>query len=212
MKVRLLYISLLGLFLTVNAAANDNSIYVSGIRHTLDHNSFIKVGRKYIATIRVVGDIGQPLIFDIDSKIKGFGFYDIGFECYQIIDRKPDGTYRTVPGNPPNCQLTRVNPSNEFYFSARLNVSCSGIVIGTSTENKNALLSTQQLQAIKGSVDLESGQVIGNPYDRNRNINLLVDAAHSTGGQCKELRLEIEGLHGTQIYEIVSNVTIAEPF
>ncbi|WP_299939569.1 hypothetical protein [uncultured Microbulbifer sp.] len=221
MKIIKMRYIIIYLLLIINSPANSyenlsefssgDSIYISGEKFTLGSNSFVKSGQKYVAIIPVVGDIGQQLIFDIDARVKGYGFYDTGFECHKFYIQ-PNGSIRIGSGIPPNCDATSVNPSNEFYFSVRMNVTCSNLVIGTNTENRNTLLTSEQLQAIEDSVDRVSGFVVGNPYERNRNLNLLVDASRKTEGQCKELKLELEGLNGTQIYEISSDIIIAEPF
>lgn len=205
-------------FETLPGLAANKYVFVSGSRVTLNHESFTNVNKnikgandKYVALVRVEGDPAGPLIFDVDATIKGSGFYDTGFRCYKYF-RQPNGSVRIGAGLPPNCDSTSVNVDNKFYFSVRLNVTCNEMVVGTYTGNKNALITPSQVQTIENSIDRTYGWIIGNPYETKREISLLVNAERNTGGACKELRVELEGLQGTKLSEITSNVLIAEPF
>ncbi|WP_444924249.1 hypothetical protein ACJJH9_02995 [Microbulbifer sp. DLAB2-AF] len=191
-------------------------VYVNGTRITLSDESFVNIGgQKYVATVPVEGDVGRDLIFDIDAKIKGDGYYDLGFKCYargwQIGELEPGIRDLLFPWYPP-CPIGYAVPGDNFYFSIRMDVTCSDFIIGTESANRNTLLTSEQKSAIAKSVDRKWGKVIGNPYERTRELNLLIDNYLNTEGACKELRIEIEGLNGTQISEIVGDILIAEDF
>ncbi|WP_299939571.1 hypothetical protein [uncultured Microbulbifer sp.] len=224
--------SIAGALAAVDKSDAVDSIYISGEKYTLNNESFTQysVGEvngwtlpnprytrpieryNLIATIPVIGDIGQPLIFDVDIKVKGLGFYDSGFRCYLWVadDALQD------KGTPPNCDLVDVfDADNEFYFSVSMSVDCiaeNTFNLGSNIQNRDALLTPEQALAIEDSVDRTYG-VIGNPYNREREVNLLVDGYRDAGGsKCEELRVELSGFPDTEIYQISGDIIIAEPF
>lgn len=207
-----------GDFVSHSNFATNKYVYVSGTRVTLDHTSFTKYDdiESYFALVRVDGDAGQSLVFDVDAKVKGNGFYDVKEDCIRL-DPIGEPVYPDPMSNWQPMGTRRVctasdYPKNKFFFTVRLNVTCNEHVVGTYTGNKNALLSPAELKAAKGGVDPITGKPIENPYNTERNINLLVDAEINTGGACKELRVELEGLQGTKISDITTDILIAESF
>ncbi|WP_299939573.1 hypothetical protein [uncultured Microbulbifer sp.] len=171
-----------------------------------------------------MGNIGQELIFDIDLKINGLRFYDAGFHCYVYVEDTdlPFPSPKTIKyklvdsGTPPNCvEIEIVGPGNEFHFSVSMNVACSGMAIGSNAANKNATLTLEEIGAIRDSIHEIYG-VIGNPYDRKRELNLIVDGSLEAGErQCKTLSIYLSGFSDAeeyQIHEITSDIIIAQSF
>lgn len=213
MKILAIFISFFTLFFTAEGVANDSVIYVSGVKHTITQQEFVGniYGSVYTAKIPVSGDNGQQLIFDIDARISGNGALDTGFECHKMYPQ-PGGFVLIGAGTPPDCQFTTVNPSNRFRFIVELNAYCSSIPIGTDMDNRNALLTTAEVAAIKDSVDTNFGLILGNPYETQRSLNLLVDNTLVTDGNCQELTLEVRGLEKTYINSIDMDIFIGETF
>ncbi|WDE05768.1 hypothetical protein SG34_002185 [Thalassomonas viridans] len=210
MNIKVLISSLLLILFAAELQAFDDVIYIAGSKHSITKQAFSRSGSVYTARIPVSGDHGQQLIFDIDARITGHGALDPGFECHKLYPQ-PGGYFLIGAGNPPDCTYTTVNPSDQFRFIVEMNAYCSNIAIGTDMDNRNALLTAQQVTAIKNSVD-SYGFIVGNPYNTYRSLNLLVDNTLVTQGDCRELTLEIKGLEQTQIGTIDMDILIGEVF
>ncbi|WDD98706.1 hypothetical protein [Thalassomonas actiniarum] len=210
MNIKILMISLLTMLFTANLQAFDDVIYIAGSKHSINKQAFSQSGSVYTAKIPVSGDYGQQLIFDIDARISGNGAIDTGFECHKLYPQ-PGGYFLIGAGNPPDCTYTTVNPSNQFRFIVEMNAYCSNIAIGTDMDNRNALLTAEQVTAIKNSVN-SYGFIVGNPYNTYRSLNLLVDNTLVTNGNCQELTIEVKGLEQTHIGTIDMDILIGEVF
>ncbi|WP_281561092.1 hypothetical protein [Thalassomonas sp. RHCl1] len=210
MNIKILITSLLTMLFAANLQAFDDVIYIAGSKHTITKQAFSQSGSVYTAKIPVSGDYGQQLIFDIDARISGNGAIDTGFECHKLYPQ-PGGYFLIGAGNPPDCTYTTVNPSNQFRFIVEMNAYCSNIAIGTDMDNRNALLTAEQVTAIKNSVN-SYGFIVGNPYNTYRSLNLLVDNTLVTNGNCQELTIEVKGLEQTHIGTIDMDILIGEVF
>lgn len=164
--------------------------------------------------IPVVGDVGQELIFDIDAHIEGEGYYDIGYECTNLI-HVGEGVFMPVPGSIGSCLFESVAPSDEFTFEVELSAYCSGTYIGSDIDNRNVLLQESYVESIRAEAQNllgnEYGALFPKIYDDHRDMNLLLDNRLSINGYCEELTITIEG-NKTFIDKIDLDVLIAEPF
>jgi len=210
MNIKIVILGLSAMLFTAKLLAFNEVIYVAGSKYNITKQSFSGNGSVYTAKIPVSGDYGQQLIFDIDARISGNGAIDTGFECHKLYPQ-PGGYFLIGAGNPPDCTYTTVNPSNQFRFIVEMNAYCSSIPIGTDMDNRNALLTAEQVTAIKNSVN-SYGFIVGNPYDTYRSLNLLIDNTLVTHGNCRELTLEVKGLEQTQISAIDMDILIGEVF
>lgn len=93
---------------------------------------------------------------------------------------------------------------------------CSGTYIGSSIDNRDALLQESEVLRIKNEAKLLIDQ--GRPfflfpelYERHRDMNLNLDANPAIEGNCEELTIRLEGKN-TYIDKVNLDILIAEPF
>ncbi|SMF16059.1 hypothetical protein [Pseudobacteriovorax antillogorgiicola] len=201
---------------TASLQARKDPIFIAGIKYSFDERDFVnRWGREYELTIPVSGDSGEnQLIFDIEAAVEGNGFYNDGFECHKYYPQ-PGGMVLIGSGYPPDCHRMTVNPRNQFKFIVNIDVKCSGIPIGNESDDKNSLLSSQEVREIKETMErwISQGRYIfDSVIDRHRSINLIVDNELNTGGDCESLTVKISGRSGTTISKIDLDVTISERF
>lgn len=160
----------------LSAVATASVIYVSGIKYTLNKSDFQQSGQTFTAALEVVGDQGRPLMFDIDARVGGLGKETPEASCAM------------------SCHTAQANSNTvDFRYVVEMQVSCSGIAIGSETDNRNALNDTWV-------------------SDRYREVKLLVDNTLTTHGQCQQLDIAVKGLDLDHISMIDLDVIIAEYF
>ncbi|WP_281559076.1 hypothetical protein [Thalassomonas sp. RHCl1] len=172
-----------------------DTVYVNGTLHTLSKSDFAQSGDNYTAYIDVIGDYGQQLIFDIDAIVGGDGFQEVTYVT-EVGDRCIRWNGKKTPDHSTCIQYNLIEVpvySNDFRYMTELQVTCSGIAIGSDMDNKNALV---------------NGQVT----DTYRETKLLVTNQKNTGGSCQQLKVEIKGLELAAINNISLDVLIAEAF
>ncbi|WP_281559080.1 hypothetical protein [Thalassomonas sp. RHCl1] len=167
----------------LSGAAHADTVYVNGTLHTLSKSDFVQSGNNYTAYIDVVGDNGQQLIFDIDAVVGGNGYQQITYQkiCLQM------GRWGCVEPD------IREIISEDFRYVVELDVSCSGIAIGSDLDNKNE-------------------QVDGRVANKYREVKLLTQNTLVTGGNCQQLKVAVNGLELSSISNISLDVLIAETF
>lgn len=167
----------------LSTAVHADTVYVNGVLHTLAKSDFVQSGDNYTAYIDVVGDNGQQLIFDVDAIVGGNGYQEITYVriCHQM--------------GPWGCTEPDVREiiSNDFRYMVELQVTCSGIAIGSDMDNKNELVN-------------------GRVNDKYREVKLLTKKTTTTGGNCQQLKVEVKGLELSSIHNISLDVLIAEQF
>ncbi|WDE11877.1 hypothetical protein [Thalassomonas haliotis] len=172
-----------------------DTVYVNGTLHTLAKSDFVQSGDNYTAYIDVIGDYGQQLIFDIDAIVGGDGYQEVTYVT-EVGDRCIRWNGRKTPDFSTCIEYNLIEVpvySNDFRYMTELQVSCSGIAIGSDMDNKNALV---------------NGQVT----DTYRETKLLVTKQKNTGGSCQQLKVDIKGLELAAINNISLDVLIAEAF
>lgn len=172
-----------------------DTLYVNGTLHTLAKSDFVQSGDNYTAYIDVFGDYGQQLIFDIDAIVGGEGYQEVTY-ITEVGDRCIRWNGRKTPDFSNCVQYNLIEVpvySNDFRYVTELQVTCSGIAIGSDMDDKNALV---------------NGQVT----DSYRETKLLVSNQKNTGGHCQQLKVEIKGLELAAINNISLDVLIAEAF
>ena len=167
----------------LGGVARADTVYVNGALHTLAKSDFVQSGNNYTAYIDVVGDYGQQLIFDIDGIVGGYGSQQI---TYQKI---------CLQMGPRGCTEPDIREiiSDDFRYVVELKVTCSGIAIGYDLDDKNAL-------------------VDGRVTDKYREVKLLTQNSLVTGGNCRQLKVEVNGLELDSIGNIALDLLVAEPF
>ena len=167
----------------LGGVARADTVYVNGALHTLAKSDFVQSGNNYTAYIDVVGDYGQQLIFDIDGIVGGYGSQQI---TYQKI---------CLQMGPRGCTEPDIREiiSDDFRYVVELKVTCSGIAIGSDMDNKNELVN-------------------GYVSDKNREVKLLIDKRTTTGGNCQQLKVEVNGVDVGSIDNIDLNMFIVEEF
>ena len=167
------------------ATAHADTVSVGGTRHTLTNNDFVQNGHTYVADIRVIGDHGQQIIFDVDAIVEGKGYQKREEICFSYH-----------PDDPP-CSESYFKYYPEFYYEVDMVVSCSGIALGDSSQNRNQTLSDGYRM----------------PYSlTGRTVNLLLDRQISTGGNCENLKITIDGTKVHSLENISVDVFVVEPF
>lgn len=169
--------------LMVSQVAVADVVYVSGSKHVLSKADFQPSGNTYTATIDVLGDYGQSLIFDVDAIVVGQGYQEREEVCF-----------RYHPDDLP-CSESYIKLLPSFRYVVDLQVSCSGIAIGSDSENENMLVN-------------EGVRVT----DTGREVSLLVDNQLITGGNCQQLKVVVDGSEVSSIDSIDLDVLIAEAF
>ncbi|WDD99080.1 hypothetical protein [Thalassomonas actiniarum] len=147
-------------------------VYVSGSKFTLNKADFLQSGNNYTAYLEVDGDTGQQLIFDVDARVAGLG--------------------KESPEKDCNTSCHYKGPV-DFRYVVEMQVSCSGIAIGSEMDNRNELNDTW--------VD-----------NRSREVKLLVDNTLVTGGNCQQLQVDVKGVDVDTIETIELDVLIGEIF
>ena len=147
-------------------------VYVSGSKYTMNKADFLQSGNNYTAYLDVDGDTGQQLIFDVDARVTGMG--------------------KESPEKDCNTSCHYKGPV-DFRYVVEMQVSCSGIAIGSEMDNRNELNDTW--------VD-----------DRSREVKLLVDNTLVTGGNCQQLQVDVKGVDVDSIDAIELDVLIGETF
>ncbi|WDE05417.1 hypothetical protein SG34_000240 [Thalassomonas viridans] len=167
----------------LSGAAQADTVYVNGALHTLSKSDFVQSGNNYTAYIDVVGDHGQQLIFDVDAVVGGYGYQQI---TYQRI---------CLQMGPHGCTEPDIREiiSDDFRYVVELNVTCNGIAIGSDIDNKNE-------------------QVSGRVSNKYREVKLLTRKNTATGGNCRQLKVQVNGLELGSISNIALDVLVAEAF
>ncbi|WP_444924248.1 hypothetical protein ACJJH9_02990 [Microbulbifer sp. DLAB2-AF] len=214
-------------------------VFVNGLKYELNYDSFgkeynftfpenPKVYYRLVTTVPVVGDMAQSLNFTVNMRAKGLGYYDSGFRCLAPISRYPvDPMHPFLRENLGDLtQLENINPKtnspcylgadtdNQFNFSVSMSVYCNSTsrkLLGSDSANRDTLLSQEQVNAIRDSLDTRLG-VVGNPYEREREVNLFIDVERESGEACSELRIELSGWPLTEIYDVTGDILILESF
>jgi len=172
-----------------------DTVYVNGTLHTLAKSDFVQSGNNYTAYIDVIGDYGQQLIFDIDAVVGGDGYQEVtyvtetGTRCIRWNGRKTPDYSTCLEFNTIEVPVY----SDDFRYVTELQVTCSGMAIGSDMDDKNELV---------------NGQVT----DTYRETKLLINSQKNTGGNCRQLKVEVKGLELEAINNISLDVLIAEPF
>jgi len=178
-----------------SAVAAADTLYVGGTLHTLAKSDFTRSGNNYTAYIDVLGDNGQELIFDIDGTVGGQGYQEVTYRqeirgCNLWENNVKGRDYSTCLV--PNYVDVPVY-SNDFRYVAELQVTCSGIAVGSDMDDKNALVN-------------------GKVTDKYREVKLLVSKRRTTGGNCSQLKVLVKGLELESISNISLDVLIGEAF
>ncbi|WDE05407.1 hypothetical protein SG34_000190 [Thalassomonas viridans] len=160
------------LLLTSTSLLAAGVVYVSGSKYTMNKADFLQSGNNYTAYLQVDGDTGQQLIFDVDARVAGLG--------------------KESPEKDCNTSCHYKGPV-DFRYVVEMQVSCSGIAIGSEMDNRNELNDTW--------VD-----------DRSREVKLLVDNTLTTGGNCQQLQVDVKGVDVDTIETIELDVLVGEVF
>lgn len=238
-------ISLAIFCITFSSLAKAAPAYVVGTIESFDQSDFSKIDRNFIngdsiymleLKVPVVGGYDDQLIFDIDAHIVGDGYYDVGYECYNVSF---DRGYYWEMGSIGYCNQELLAPADEFFFEVEMSAYCSGFYIGSNIDNRDALLQESEVKEIKSEVESWLSQHRGhtvmpkeyrtksavelylsqNPdalvmppfYSTRRSMNLILGNTVNTEGSCIELTIRLEG-NETIIDNIDLDILIAEPF
>jgi len=178
---------LLALLLPVFSAAAAETVYVGGTMHSLSKADFSQSGNNYTATLDVIGDYGQQLIFNVDARVGGKGIQDVNREWRCLLPRNAQPWEYCAE---PDWLITY---DQDFRYQVQMKVTCSGIAIGSDMDNKNELVN-------------------GYVSDKNREVKLLIDKRTTTGGNCQQLKVEVNGVDVGSIDNIDLNMFIVEEF
>lgn len=173
---------LAGTLLSGTAVAD--TTYVIGNYHRLNLNDFTRSGNNYVTTLDVAGEQGHQLIFDIDGSVSGYGFQDAR-TVYICLQRGPNG----ICYEPDD----RTIYDDDFRYMVELKLTCSGIAVGTDLEHKN--------EVVNGAVT-----------NRYRSVELMLSKQINTNGNCRQLRIEVNGLDLDRIDNIDLDLLVASPF
>ncbi|WDD99073.1 hypothetical protein [Thalassomonas actiniarum] len=179
----------------MSACAHADTLYVGGTLHTLAKSDFVQSGDNYTAYIDVIGDNGQQLIFDIDGIVGGEGYQNISYReeirgCNLWKNNIKGNDYSTCL-QPRYVQVPVYD--NDFRYMVELQVTCNGIAIGSDMDHKNELVNARVT-------------------DKYREVKLLVGKQRSTGGNCRQLKLQVKGLELESISYISMDVLVGETF
>ncbi len=156
---------------------------------------YVKADRVYI-----VGTYDTLSIEDFQQQGSLYTAYidvmgDDGQELIFDIDAKVGGEGdlsvkdRCCPPHVRNCTPC---PLYELTYTIEIQVSCSNHAVGS---------------------DMDGTYSFSNRYpDIYQEVQLLVDNSFSTGGQCRQLRIDVDQIDAGELTMIDVDILIAEPF